>query len=253
VSLRAVAGLAAALAVVTGTAFAVQAHDRREAGAGPGALSRQRYVAAELRTAVPPTRADELGRAGATRPPPRWVTATARATGIPGPAVRAYAGAQLAGAGGCGIGWTTLAGIGWVESQHGTIGGRSVRADGRSSTPVLGPALDGRGRFAAIRATPGSTAWHGDRTWEHAVGPMQFLPGTWAAWASDGDRDGRRNPLDLDDAAVATARYLCAGGHDVDSGSGWAAAVLTYNHDRAYVDSVYAAATAYARETGRGR
>ena len=78
------------------------------------------------------------------------------------------------------------------------------------------------------------------------MGPMQFLPGTWAMWATDGDGDGRRDPLDLDDAAAAAARYLCAGGHDLSSGSGWADAILTYNRARVYVDDVYAAAVGYA-------
>jgi membrane-bound lytic murein transglycosylase B len=192
-----------------------------------------------------PTPVGSTGGPGAAVVDPAWVSGTARASGIPGPAVRAYAQAQLSDAGGCGVAWTTLAGIGWVESRHGTIGGRTLLADGRSSTPILGPALDGRGSFAAIRSTPVSRAWHGDATWEHAVGPMQFLPATWATWRTDGDGDGLADPRDLDDAAAATARYLCAAGTDLSSGRGWADAVLTYNHARAYVDAVYAAATGY--------
>ena len=245
-SLRGIAALAVALAAVTGTAFAVQEHDRREARTGDSSLSQQRYVAARIRPEVPVSRADDRGPAGATEVDPKWLATTAEATGIPTPALRAYARAQLADAGGCGVGWTTLAGLGWVESYHGTIGGRSLGADGRSSSPILGPALDGRGAFAAIRSTPESRVWHGDPVWEHAVGPMQFLPGTWAMWATDGDGDGRRDPLDLDDAAAAAARYLCAGGHDLSSGSGWADAVFTYNRARVYVDDVYAAAVGYA-------
>jgi membrane-bound lytic murein transglycosylase B len=247
VSLRGIAALAAALAAVTGTAFVVQEHDRRAAREGAAPLSQQRYVAAEVRASPPASRADDRGAAGATQVDPAWLTHTAAATGIPAPALRAYARAQLADAGGCGVGWTTLAGIGWVESRHGTLGGRTLADDGRSSSPILGPALDGHGAFAAIRSSPVSRAWHGDPEWEHAVGPMQFLPGTWAVWAADGDGDGRRDPLDLDDAAAGAARYLCAGGHDLSSGSGWAAAVLTYNHARVYVDDVYAAAASYAR------
>ena len=137
-----------------------------------------------------------------------------------------------------------------MESQHGTLGGRTLREDGRSSTPVLGPALDGTGSFAAIRATPGARSWHGDDEWEHAVGPMQFLPGTWRSWAADGDRDGRADPLDLDDAAAGSARFLCAGGRDLGTVRGWEAGVLSYNRSRAYVDEVYAAATTYAAAAG---
>jgi membrane-bound lytic murein transglycosylase B len=180
---------------------------------------------------------------------PQWVADTATRAGIPAPALRAYATAQLNEPRGCEVGWTTLAGIGWVESQHGTIGGRTLGDDGRSSTPILGPALDGKD-FAAIRATPQSTAWHGDPTWDHAVGPLQFIPSTWDKWGADGDQDGVADPNDLDDAAYASVLYLCADGHDLTSGAGWADAVFSYNHAQSYVDSVYAAAKSYAERTG---
>lgn len=187
--------------------------------------------------------------AAPTRVDPAWVERTAARAGIPAPAVRAYANAQLAEPRGCPVGWTTLAGIGWVESQHGTLGGRTLRADGRPSTPVLGPALDGE-RFAAIPATPASSAWHGDPVWDHAIGPLQFIPSTWATWGTDGDGDGVADPHDIDDAAMTAARYLCADGHDLTSDAGWADAVFSYNHSQAYIDDVYAAATAYAERAG---
>lgn len=57
---------------------------------------------------------------------PDWVEATAAATGIPREAVLAY-GAAVLGAEdifpGCGLGWNTLAGIGYAESDHGRHGG----------------------------------------------------------------------------------------------------------------------------------
>jgi membrane-bound lytic murein transglycosylase B len=162
--------------------------------------------------------------------------------------VRAYATAQLREPRGCEVGWTTLAGIGWVESQHGTLDGRTLADDGRSSTPILGPALDGD-PYAAIRATPETSVWHGDPVWDHAVGPLQFIPSTWEQWGTDADGDGVADPNDIDDAAGAAVAYLCADGHDLTSGAGWADAVFGYNHDQSYVDSVYAAATAYASRT----
>jgi hypothetical protein len=248
VSLRLILALALALAALTAAAFALQHHDRRD-DLVVSPHSQQRYVAGQLRSTEPVSRARGRGTPGGPAIDAGWLAATAARTGIPEPALRAYARVQLAG--GCGIGWTTLAGIGWVESQHGTLGGRSVGDDGRSSTPILGPALDGTGDFAAIRSTAASRAWHGDPVWEHAVGPMQFLPTTWTTWGADGDGDGTADPRDLDDAASAAARYLCAGGHDVRTGAGWAAAVLTYNHAQVYVDDVYAAASTYAaRATG---
>jgi hypothetical protein len=209
------------------------------------------YVAASRPETRPaPLRGGRVGASSAPRVDPHWVAHTATKAGIPIPAVRAYANAQLAEPLGCDVGWTTLAGIGWVESQHGTIGGRTLGADGRSSTPVLGPALDGRGKVAAIPATPESSAWHGDPSWDHAVGPLQFIPSTWETWRADGDGDGVADPNDLDDAAYAAVRYLCADGHDLETGEGWADAVFSYNHAQSYVDAVHAAASAYADRTG---
>lgn len=196
----------------------------------------------------PETRmARQQGAASApTRVDPQWVADTAAKAGIPAPAVRAYATAQLSEPDGCDVGWTTLAGIGWVESQHGTIGGRTLGDDGRSSATILGPALDGHGGFAAIPATPQTATWHGDEQWDHAVGPLQFIPSTWETWGADGDGDGAADPNDIDDAADAAARYLCGDGHDLETGQGWADAVFSYNHAQSYVDAVYAAAQAYA-------
>lgn len=180
---------------------------------------------------------------------PAWADRTGRAAGIPVPAMVAYGAAQLAIAReqpSCHLSWNTLAGIGWVESQHGTIDDRTLGQDGRSSTPVVGPALDGDG-FAAIRSTPSSAAWHGDATWEHAVGPLQFISSSWERWGADGDADGTADPLDLDDAALAAGRYLCADDHDLATATGWNRAVHSYNHDEAYVRQVLAAANTYAR------
>lgn len=176
---------------------------------------------------------------------PVWLADTARRAGLPQPALRAYALATLAAPGSCRIAWNTLAGIGWVESQHGTMDGRTLLEDGHSDRPVVGPALDG-GRFAAIRATPRSTRWHGDPTWDHAVGPLQFIGSTWKTWGRDGDLDGVADPFDLDDAAATAVAYLCADGHDLTTPSGWSGAVFGYNHSDDYVKNVYGAAAEYA-------
>ncbi len=178
-----------------------------------------------------------------------WLERTAAAAGIPLVALRAYARAQLESPPACGLGWTTLAGVGWIESQHGTLGGRTLNEDAHSSSRILGPALDGTQGFKAIRATVESQQWHGDVAWDHAFGPMQFISATWSAWASDGDGDGAADPNDLDDAALAAARYLCAGGRDLSSGAGWTSAVLSYNNSREYLDDVHAAASSYAERT----
>lgn len=178
---------------------------------------------------------------------PAWVRRTASAAGIPEPALLAYGRASVMAPAACNLGWTTLAGIGWVESQHGTLGGRSLGQDGRSSEVILGPALDGDGGVAAVPATGDSVRWHGDSRWDHAVGPMQFIPSTWEDWSSDGDGDGVEDPHDVDDAAYAAARYLCADGLDLAAGPGWASAVWSYNHSAAYVEHVSHVATVYAQ------
>ena len=85
--------------------------------------------------------------------------------------------------------------------------------------------------------------------WQRATGPLQFIPSTWDRWASDGDGDGVDDPQDIDDAAYAAARYLCASGADLATGAGWSEAVFSYNHSSAYVRSVYDAAQAYADRT----
>jgi len=183
---------------------------------------------------------------------PAWTADVATRTGIPATAVDAYAVAELRvrrEQPDCAIGWSTLAGIGWVESRHGTIDGSVLGLDGLSTPPIVGPALDGTGAFAAIRSDPAFAEFHGDATWDHAVGPLQFIGSTWRRWAGDGDGDGVADPNDVKDAAYAAARYLCHDDPDLTTGQGWADAVFSYNHDDAYVASVYAAATGYAAAT----
>jgi membrane-bound lytic murein transglycosylase B len=206
-----------------------------------------RAPAAAPTPAVTPARA----AGGVPQIDPDWLSRTARRTGVPEPALRAYARAMLMSSETCDLGWTTLAGIGWVESRHGTIGGRSLGDDGRSSSPILGPALDGSGPFAAIPATAESTSWHGDPQWDHAVGQMQFIPGTWDLWGADGDGDGTADPNDIDDAAYAAARYLCADDRDLATAAGWSGGLFSYNQSAEYVADVHAAATAYARRATR--
>lgn len=243
---RAIGLLTTALAAVLGLGYLAS----QTVAARPTVdLTARQYVAAPVPSEVEPS--VPAGRpVGVPRVDPSWVRTISTRTGIPAPALRAYARVQLAGDAGCPIGWTTLAGLGWVESQHGTLGGRSLRDDGTSSSAILGPALDGTGAFAAIPASRESRRWHDDARWEHAVGPMQFLPSTWSQWATDGDGDGVTDPHDLDDAAAAAGRYLCASGADLTTGDGWSRAVFTYNHSQAYVGKVYEAASVYATRAG---
>jgi len=175
-----------------------------------------------------------------------WLAQIGTATGIPERALAAYAGASLVLAAenpACNLGWTTLAGIGRIETIHGSHGGSVLGVDGYPNPAIRGPALNG-GQFKGIPDSDGGR-WDGDTEWDRAVGPMQFIPQTWDTWGADGNGDGVADPNQIDDAALAAGRYLCHSG-DLSSVNGWRAAIFSYNHDNAYVDSVADAANRYA-------
>jgi hypothetical protein len=120
-----------------------------------------------------------------------------------------YEQAYRAAAATCpGLDWTLLAGVGQVESGHG-------RNDGPSSAG--------------------------------AVGPMQFMPSTFAAYAVDGDHNGILDAWNPQDAIFTAAHYLCVAGAEGGSAAGIHAALLTYNHAEWYVDLVLAAQQAIQR------
>ncbi|MYT35780.1 hypothetical protein GTY66_06880 [Streptomyces sp. SID8356] len=175
-------------------------------------------------------------QAGETPSPP--VVASFRSeAGIPATVLAAYRKAErslLRTAPGCGLPWQLLAAIGKVESGQ-AAGGR-VDAHGTTLTPILGPALDGVG-FALIRDTDNGV-YDGDRTYDRAVGPMQFIPSTWVNWAKDGNGDGRKDPNNIYDAALAAGHYLCAGGRDLTTGADLDRAILSYNRSDAYLRTV---------------
>jgi membrane-bound lytic murein transglycosylase B len=176
-----------------------------------------------------------------------WLDSVATSTSIPRRALAAYAGASLRLANEqpeCNLGWTTLAGIGQIESGHASHGGAVLLADGRTDTAIRGPALDGV-QFMAIPDSDDGV-WDGDAEWDRAVGPLQFIPQTWSTWGADGNGDGVSDPNQIDDAVLSAGRYLCHSG-DLSTVEGWRAGIFSYNHDNAYVDSVAEAANGYAR------
>ncbi|WP_323794522.1 lytic murein transglycosylase, partial [Nocardioides sp.] len=144
---------------------------------------------------------------------------------------------------GCKLPWGLLAGIGRVESDHGRYGGSQLGVDGVSRPLIIGIALNGVGPVAAIRDSDNGRL-DGDKVWDRAVGPMQFIPTTWAVSGVDGDGDGVADPNDLDDAALAAAGYLCSNGALTDDAA-MRRAVFTYNHSDYYVDLVMAFAAGY--------
>ena len=167
---------------------------------------------------------------GAGDPP---TTATA---GIPERVLAAYRTVD----GWCpGLRWQLLGGVGAVESGHGTTGGATVDVASGEVTPwIFGPPLDGSS--GTQRLPIGRwLGWFGlTGPWQQAVGPMQFLPATFDAWAVDEDGDGVADPHDIDDAVATAANYLC-GGRD-GTVTDERAALLHYNHDEDYVSRVLA-------------
>ncbi|MER8084133.1 lytic murein transglycosylase [Streptomyces sp. NPDC058316] len=135
---------------------------------------------------------------------------------------------------GCHLPWQLLAAIGKVES--GQAGGGRVDAHGTALSPILGPVLDGAG-FADIPDTDNGV-YDGDTTYDRAVGPMQFIPSTWAHWGRDGNGDGRRDPNNVYDAALAAGYYLCAGARDLAVKGDLDRAILSYNHSDTYLRTV---------------
>ncbi|MGW0860152.1 lytic transglycosylase domain-containing protein [Streptomyces sp. NPDC002690] len=163
--------------------------------------------------------------------------ATSAESGIPASVLGAYKQAQSSIAGtdpACRLPWQLLAAIGKVES--GQARGGKVDASGTTLTPILGPALDGNG-FALIQDTDNG-AYDSDAVHDRAVGPMQFIPSTWATWGQDANGDGRKDPNNVYDAALAAGLYLCAGSRDLSIDSDIDRAVLSYNHSSAYLSTV---------------
>jgi len=108
-----------------------------------------------------------------------------------------------------GLSWTVLAAIGQIES-----------GDGANE----GPSSAG------------------------ALGPMQFLPSTWALWGIDAfGFTGTPNVMNPYDAVPSAARLLCADGAAA-GGKSLSRAIFDYNHADWYVSEVLALAAEYAAE-----
>jgi hypothetical protein len=142
----------------------------------------------------------------------------------------------------CHIDWALIASIGRIESNHAR--GGYVDAAGTTREPILGPELNGQGGFAAIPDTDQGLL-DTDPVWDRAVGPTQFIPGTWRGYASDGNGDGKSDPNNIFDAALATGRYLCSGGFDLGNPDQLRGAIYRYNNSDTYVNTVILWADAY--------
>ena len=161
---------------------------------------------------------------------------------IPPVALAAY---QSAAADGCdGLSWTVLAGIGKVESNHGRYAGATLLPNGDTIPAIYGPVLDGTGVGGNRTAHP-IGPWRGQwglaGEYQQALGPLQFLPATFARYT----HSPQATPHNINDAARAAVAYLCDGGiTDI------AEAIRRYNNSRAYVDEVLHWAALYQTTGG---
>jgi membrane-bound lytic murein transglycosylase B len=242
-----VVGAAAPPLPTPGSTLPTPRSTRRDAGITPVAAVTPASTGSSgpLVVAVrhPPT-GFHIAAATVSAPPPTVVVNTPGTLGIPKMALSAYRNAEhiMAGADpACGISWNLLAGIGRIESMHANGGATDAR--GTAILPIYGPALDGTlpGNEVIVQSSA-----DGRITYARAMGPMQFLPGTWAHYASDGDGDGVADPQNLYDSTLAAARYLCSGGLNLRDPSQVMAAILRYNNSMPYAQNVLGWAAAYA-------
>ena len=252
---RRVAGVVAALAVTTTGVAAVaatepQQRERPRLVVPPVAVEQAGGITTlPALPALPPL---ELPDANSSIPPeslplePQTWGLSSVASGIPAQALAAYQAAQrlLAEADpGCKIDWALLAGIGKVESDHGRWGRNLLDAAGTAVPGIYGIPLTGSG-VARITDTDGGR-YDRDVVYDRAVGPMQFIPGTWQSVGADGNGDGRKDPQNIADAATAAGVYLCSGSGDLTQPSDLTRAVLRYNYSMDYVTKVTSIAASY--------
>ena len=207
----------------------------RSTGDGPGAS-----VVAVAKTPTP----FHTVAGSTSSPPPSAVVNSPGALRIPAMALAAYRNAEAMMATafpGCGVSWNLLAGIGRIESMHAYGGATDSR--GTAVKPIYGPALDGTlpGNEIIVQSRSADRV-----TYARAMGPMQFLPGTWSRYASDGDNDGKADVQNVFDASLAAARYLCSGGLNLRNQADVMSAILRYNNSMAYARNVLSWAASYA-------
>ncbi len=156
------------------------------------------------------------GGAGGTSGPTSAGASPGTGGVAPGPAIPpGWLDLYQQAASGCpGLPWAVLGAIGTVETDS-----------GQSTAPGVWSGANAAG----------------------AEGPMQFEPGTFAAYATVGPGGARPpSPYDPVDAVYTAAALLCADG--AGSATSLQRAVSDYNHSAAYVDTVLTLATSLAED-----
>jgi hypothetical protein len=194
------------------------------------------------------------------------------ALGIPEHAARAYAKAIELIPGiepACRIDVAYLAGFGFMESGHGTVAVDPVTGEpdrpsprapvtwdpstGESRPRIFGALLDGSGAGGNVTPrpntlSPADRSFYGqDEPFLRAVGPTQFMPGTWEGVraVADGNGDGVADPFNYYDGALATAVKACRDGAGLAGEADQRRAALAYNGSPSYAAGVLAKAAEY--------
>ncbi|WP_110207862.1 lytic transglycosylase domain-containing protein [Nocardioides daejeonensis] len=231
----------ASLVGVGGTAVAITADDDRGALPDGGSVP-----ATAFEDPASYSRPGSIGL-GVPESQAASIVNTSSTNGIPAAALAAYQRAATvinSADKSCNIDWQLLGAIGRVESDHGRFGGNTLGTDGVSRPGIYGIPLDGSNNTQKISDTDAGQ-FDNDQVYDRAVGPMQFVPSTWTAVGVDADGDGVRDPQNINDAALASAVYLCSGSDDLGTDEGRRAAVFRYNHSEKYVDLVLRIRDAY--------
>ncbi|MEX1004136.1 MAG: peptidoglycan DD-metalloendopeptidase family protein [Acidimicrobiia bacterium] len=166
--------------------------------------------------------------------------AAGAALGIPPVVFSAYLAAETNAASiaaDCVADWPVIAGIWKVESGH--AAGRSITAAGVVTPPIYGVTLDGSQPGTAVIFDTDGGVLDADPIWDRAVGPAQFLPGSWRAFGQDANADGVADPHNVFDAALGTVAHLClASPGDYQNPVDLARALRRYNNSAVYVATV---------------
>ncbi|MFE3688188.1 NlpC/P60 family protein [Streptomyces sp. NPDC059095] len=113
------------------------------------------------------------------------------------------------------VGVVVIAKAGAAEISDGGGGLRGVPAEFRPwilkasaacthrelSPALLAAQIEAESGFSTSRSTVSSTG---------ALGPAQFMPGTWATWGRDDDGNGDTSPWDIGDAVMSQGRFMCS-------------------------------------------
>lgn len=244
--------LVGAVAGTTGAVgIAAQALDAEPTTPAPKVVDTPTVTPVPLVTVAPAAVSVPDPSAGVRRapvgPPGDYPESIAKA---PRAALSGYQRAELVinAAADCALDWEVLAAVARVESDHGrglvSTAKHRVNANGRVLPALVATPLDGKHGRGLLRDTDDGKLDR-DRIWDAPVGALGLVPSTWSSVAVDSDSDGRREPQDVDDAALGAAVFLCSKLAAADLRE----ALASYHRAPRFVSTVLALAARYEKQS----